>query len=103
MDILKSSLIITVLAFTYSANAKIALDVKWKEKNNVILLHTVCENYNANQRAYRKCRIEAKTVFRKRCQSSRERIENSKKSHRYSKAKSLKKYCDASRNFMILK
>ena len=102
MDILKSSLILTVLALTFSVNAKIALDVKWKEKNNVILLHTVCGNYT-NQRTYHKCRIEAKTVFRKRCQSSRERIEKSKNAHRYSKAISLKKYCDASRNFMILK
>lgn len=102
MDVLKITLATIALFFSINANAKIALDVKWKEKNNVILLHTVCRNYT-NQRTYHKCRIEAKTVFRKRCQSSRERIENSNKSHRYSKAISLKKYCDASRNFMILK
>ena len=103
MDILnKSKIFLIVLLTTLSLNAKIALDVTWKEKDQGIIQSSVCADYKESPRQYRFCRIEAKKLFKKRCESSRARLEKSKKAQRYSKPTSKAKYCYAARTFMIL-
>ena len=109
MDILKALLVTLILASTNNLEAKIALDIKWKEVGSQILQDSVCYNYNRIGRKYRFCRIEAKSLFKKRCENYRKK---SKLVRKYKKPNALKKkakphtqnkYCVASRNFMILK
>ena len=109
MDILKSLLITILFATSINLQAKIALDIKWKEKNAQILKDSVCYNYLSENRKYRFCRIEAKTLFKQRCENYRKKSKLVRKykkpntSKKKSKPHTQYKYCVASRTFMILK
>ena len=103
MDILnKSAMILLIFLTALSLDAKIALDITWKEKDRHIIQSTVCADYKVVPRQYRFCRIEAKSLFKSRCEKSRARIEKSRKTQRYAKAYTKEKYCYAARTFMIL-
>ncbi len=102
MDILNKKIILAVLLLvTASLDAKIALDITWKEKNHHIIQSSVCADYKEAPRQYRFCRIEAKSLFKKRCEDSRALLEKSKKTQRYSKSSPKAKYCYAARTFMV--
>ena len=109
MDILKLFLVVILFTSSINLEAKIALDIKWKVRNSQIIHASVCYNFLDNHRKYRFCRIEAKSLFKKRCENYRKK---SKLVRKYKKTNALKskskphtqnKYCVASRKFMILK
>jgi len=108
MDVLKSLLVGVLLISTVNSQAKIALDIKWKEKDSQILQASVCYNYAHSYRRYRFCRIEARSLFKKRCENYRKRFniipkyKNPNKPRKKSKPHAQNKFCLASRTFMIL-
>ena len=109
MDILKAFLVTILLASSINLEAKIALDIKWNERSSQIIHASVCYNYLDAHRKYRFCRIEAKSLFKKRCENYRKKsklVRKYKKPNalrRKSKPHTQNKYCVASRKFMILK
>ena len=109
MDILKLLLITILFATSINLQAKIALDIKWKVKNSQILQDSVCYNYVESSRQHRFCRIEAKSLFKKRCENYRKKskLVRKYKKPNVSKQNSIphtqNKYCVASRTFMILR
>ena len=109
MDILKLFLLAILSASTIDLDAKIALDIKWKTRDSQILQDSVCYNYVGRSRQYRFCRIEAKSLFKKRCENYRKKSKLVRKykkpntSVKKSKPHTQNKYCVASRTFMILK
>jgi len=107
MDILKVLLVAILFLSSVNLDAKIALDIKWKTKNSQIIQDSVCYNYKKKNRKYRFCRIEAKTLFKKRCENYRKKSKLRRaykkpyKPRKKSKPHIQNKYCVAFRSFMI--